>query len=466
MNDEQQKSGKNTPDLPQQLVSLDERRSEKIQHFQLQLDEDALGAAAPEIPPVNNGKIEENLTSHSQPAAKEQQGEETGAKARRAQRARKKAEKKRKKKKARKNGCLFKMIWLVMIVLVSVVLAQFVLVGVNDMLAVNRTQDTTTVVVLPKDVSIDEVADILQENNVINKSSFFKLYTKLTKRTGGFSKGTYEIKTNMDYEAIINYLQSQQNRVDTVEVRFTEGMNLRQYAQLLEENKVCSAEAFLEKCNSDEFDEDYPFLKEITNKSDRYYKLEGYLFPDTYVFYEDEKPEKAIRRFLSNYRNKVVKKAKVEGYDEKVSIEELAQERGMTPDQLLTLASMVQSEANAQEGDMEKVASVFLNRLNPEKNNNGENVTHLGSDPTKWYPYRLQKEAPEGFVSRYNTYDIIGLPPGPICNPSMAAIQAVLNPAQTDYLYFCHAQDEQGTAYYATNLRQHEQNLKKAGLSE
>ena len=121
----------------------------------------------------------------------------------------------------------------------------------------------------------------------------------------------------------------------------------------------------------------------------------------------------------------------------------------MTIDEVMTLASMIQAEA-ADVNDMYMISSVFHNRLEA---GSASAVAYLGSDPTVWYPYANRAEVPadqvDTFESRYNTYKIKGLPPGPICNPGEDAIQAALNPKDTNYLYFCHAKD--GTAYYATN---------------
>lgn len=370
-----------------------------------------------------------------------------------------KAEKKRRKKKSKKNGCLFKMVWLVMIVLVSVVLAQYIMIGANDLLAVNRTEGTAEVSI-PADADIDTVADILEEAGVINSAQFFKLYMKITKPDTTFTKGDYtDMQTNLDYEAIVTYLQTQSNRTDVVTVTFLEGMNLEDFGDTLEESGVCGKEEFLEKCNSTEFDEDYTFLSQITNSDERYYRLEGYLFPDTYDFYQDSDPETVIRKCLYNFELKIMEPTIEQEDDTEISVADLAQQNGFTVDQLVTLASMVQAEG-ANEDDMRVIAHIFRNRLDPNMN---EGVSQLGSDPTVYYPYSSREEAPEGFESRYNTYEIVGLPPGAIDNPGMMAINAVLNPDTTDnYLYFCHSAD--GTPYYAYTAEGHYENQVKAGL--
>ena len=353
------------PDQP--LPSFEQKRQEKIKNFQLNLQEEDLDPEEgsqedlPVVPPAPVSPT--NLNSHSddRPPAMEMPLSKAEKKERRKA---EKAEKKRKKKKAKKNGCLFKIVWLIMIMLVSVVLAQYILVGVNDMLAINRPESTVTVDI-PSNSSLDDVAQILTEKHVIDRPDFFKMYAMLTRsaQSRTFTKGTFDMQTNMDYEAIINYIQTQSNRKDTVSITFYEGETVLQYAEKLEENNVCKKEDFLEACNSDEFDEDYEFLQEITNQDQRYYKLEGYLFPDTYEFYEEEDPVDTISRMLSNYNKKIYTKEKVKGYENQVSIADLAQEKGMTTQELLTLASMVQAEAADQE-DMKKVAGVFLNRLN------------------------------------------------------------------------------------------------------
>lgn len=379
----------------------------------------------------------------------------------RQERAQVKSEKKRRKrKKSKRNGCLFKMIWMVMIVLVSVVLAQYLLIGANDLLGVNREEGTTTISI-PANADIDTVADILADAGVISSADYFKLYMKVTKPETTFTKGEYtDVKTNMDYEAIVTYLQTQSNRTDVVQVTFLEGMNLQDFGDRLEENGVCDKEAFLEACNSTEFDEDYTFLKRIRNDSERYYRLEGYLFPDTYEFYQDSQPDTVIRKCLYNFELKVMADTIELEDDTEVSVADLAQQQGFTVDQLMTLASIVQAEG-ANEEDMRVIAQVFRNRLDPNLN---EGVSQLGSDPTVFYPYSSREEAPTGFISRYNTYEIIGLPPGPIDNPGMMAINAVLNP-NTDYsyyLYFCHSAD--GTPYYAQTEDEHYWNQVEAGL--
>lgn len=375
----------------------------------------------------------------------------------------------RKKQKSKANTYLFRTVWIIMVVFISILFTKYILVGINDMLAIDREESTVTIEI-PANPNAYTVARVLSDSHVIKNESFFRVYSFLTRSNKKFTQGEFEVKTNMDYEEIINYIQSQVNRIDVINIMFPEGYNVLQYADLLESNGVCNAKDFLNACNSNDFDDEYSFIKEISNADQRYYKLEGYLFPDTYKFYKGEDPKYTIERFLNNYEDKIIQKKKVEGYDSKISIEDQAKEAGMSMNDLLTLASVIQAEA-ANEEDMYKVSSVLHNRLKTV-GNDGMNkylesgLNKLSCDSTIWYPYKSKDELPQDikntFKSRYNTYSIIGLPPGAICNPGLTAIDAALHPKDTDYYYFCHSSEK--VAYYASTINEHNTNLVKAGL--
>ncbi len=368
-----------------------------------------------------------------------------------------------------KNGCFFKIAWFVFLCLISALLARYALLGINDMLAVGKSPGTV-IVDIPEGSSLDSIANILKQNNVITEKQFFKIYAKITKSSKNFSPGIYELETNMDYQAILNHLKNQSNIKNVVEITVTEGMNILECADLIEKNNLCKKEEFLKCCNSNQFDDKYSFIKNIDNYKDRVYKLEGYLFPDTYKFYQGESSSNVIVKFLNNYQKKIIKKDTLEGYEEKVSIKELAEKKGLSVDKLMNIASLIQAEA-ANKEDMYKVSSVIHNRLNTLQNQGyspfGEaTMGMLRMDATVYYPYKNKASVPKNisknFSSNFNTYKIEGLPPGPICNPGIDAILAALNPAKTDYYYYCHSSS--GEAFYAKTNNAHITNLRKAGL--
>jgi len=282
----------------------------------------------------------------------------------------------------------------------------------------------------------------------------------------------------MDYEAILSALRSGQALTETVTVQFKEGMSVMQIAEALEDKKVCKADKFLSYCNSHDFDEEYSFLKDIPENDQCVYRLEGYLFPDTYEFFIGESADDAVRRFLDNFNQKICVDTKnVSGYTDAVTIQRIIEDKGMTLNDVIIMASLVQAEA-ADTNDMYVISSVFYNRLGTLSTGGispyGDyDLNKLKSDATLYYPYSAQDDIPTDvvatFKSNYNTYNIEGLPPGGICNPGIDAIDAAVNPEDTDYYYFCHrsaTSTEEAKAYYASTFAQHQINMAEAGLTE
>ena len=416
----------------------------RAEKFQLNIPEEALrfGEEDPEsIHSCSDGFKKEESVKNKKAVDRKQRKQE------------KKEMKAREKVKGRNNRGLFRCVWISMILLVSIALTRYLMVGVDDLLAVSRASGSAQVE-LEENCSVGDVADVLKEQGVINNSFFFTMYCLVTGADDGFGQGSFTLDTNLDYEAIINYLQTTGNRQDVVTITFPEGLSLLEVAQKLEENEVCTVEEVLEAANSGEYD-NYDFINAIDNEEDRYYKLEGYLFPDTYDFYKGEDPKIALGKMINNCQNRFSKETRDE-----------IQEQGYTIDEVLTLASIVQAEAT-DEKDMRMVAGILINRL---EDGASRDIYRLECDSTTYYPYRSKSQVPEKerdtFKSTYDTYTIEGLPPGPICNPGMDAIQAVLEPSSESagMYYFCH--DADGNAYYASTWSQHEANLAEAGLTD
>ena len=392
---------------------------------------------------------ENDITSCSAEGVQHQYTKEELKAQKEAVKAAKKAEKKRKKYKAKQNAHIFRLIWVLAIIVIGISIGKFGLIGANDFLAIDRTSTNTAFVKLPKGAKIGEISDILEKNGVINSSFFFKVYATLTRATDGFHQGEFEIEKNKDYEAIIDFLQSDFNRKDIVTIQFSEGMTVEEIAKKLSDEQVCNYNEFLELCRSNVFDEDYDFLAEI-DPSKRYYKL-------------GENPENTIRRFLANFRTKCIsEKVKISGYDKRVNIRRQAELKGYTLDEIITLASLVQAES-ADLDDMYMVSSVFTNRLNTKDNGgyspyNEYNLYLLQSDAAYFYMETL----PDSYKEFFDTEEVGGLTVGPIANPGMAAIQAALYPNDTDYYYFCHksaTEDSPAEAFYASTFDVHNYNL-------
>lgn len=443
----------------QEQEEINARRKQRVQNFHLNIKDDDLAVGESYRESDNyDDESPQSLNSFSDKDMRQQMERNS-----RHLRKREKREEKRQLKFAdHENKRRFRIIWWCSVMLVGIMLSMFILIGVNDMLAMNRSEENKVTVEIPENPSLNDVSKALWSKGVIKEEMFFNIYSTITKNADSFTQGTFEMKTNMDYEAIVNYLQSMSNRTDTIKVTVTEGMSVVEIAKMLVKKDVIpDTKGFLDLCKSNYFDKDYPFVEHITNVKKRYYKLEGYLFPDTYECYHNEDPKLTITRMLNDYETRIYENQNVEGYKNAINIKKLSKKNKYSLQQLLTMASIIQAEA-ANKKDMYKISSVIHNRL---ESNINYGVRKLSLDSTKYYPYRSKKAVPKSirktFKSKYNTYNFKGLPPGPICNPGMEAILAAIYPDKTDYLYFCHAKD--GTPYYASTLADQNYNLTLAG---
>ena len=240
----------------------------------------------------------------------------------------------------------------------------------------------------------------------------------------------------------------------TVKVTIPEGYNIIQIAKKLEANGVCSATDFINTAQTYDFSY-YPLVGSMPKKQYRAFKLEGYLFPDTYEFYKNMKPQDAVGKFLRG------SKAVLANYSS--SAKNLK-----NMDEILTLASIIEKEAKTNT-DKKRVSAVLHNRLTQGMK--------LQVDATAVYlkgyikknvgKYKGLSSSYDAYCDAYNTYNLSvkALPAGPICNPGRLSINAAINPSTEaeykDYLYFC---SKNGTIYYATTQAEHDANLKKYGI--
>lgn len=238
---------------------------------------------------------------------------------------------------------------------------------------------------------------------------------------------------------------------NTVRITFREGSTVLDIAKKLEDNNVCSADEFIEACKT--IPEGYDRLFTGVSKADKVFVLEGYLFPDTYEFYYGENVPSVISRFLKQTNAKITD-------DDLARTNQL----GMTLDEVITFASVVQAEASIT-AEAPKVASVFWNRLN------SSDFPYIGSDVTRHYIERTCKTYIEENGLDYNmlfgsyctndgySLKTRGLPSGAICNPGYECISAVLHPASTDYLYFF--TDPDGGFHYNHTYSAHQSEYNK-----
>lgn len=301
------------------------------------------------------------------------------------------------------------------------------------------------------------VAARLQNEGFITDADLFNLYLRVTGLDRRIEAGNFMLAETMTMPEIAQALQ--EARFEEVLVTLPEGLRAEEVAERLAEAYVIDTERFLTAVRQPRnlsFFEDYDFLQDLPQGA----SLEGYLFPDTYRFpVNASNPDVILASLLNNFEDKV-------GAD-KLS----GGSSGLQGYQLITLASIVEREA-VQADERPLIASVYVNRLNgacaAEVGGN-----YLQADPTVqyargtvgnwwWKPQSVEEYAQ--VISPYNTYLNPGLPPGPIASPGLSAIEATLNPAQTNYCFFV-ATGEDGRHVFAQTLAEHEQNLQIYGYN-
>lgn len=380
----------------------------------------------------------------------------------------KRRKKKKKKKKHQVNhtrtfGHIFLGVLLSVVAIgVGVFLAYKLIVAMQDFTGMAKDQHEYEITVTDN-MSVQDIADELHENGIIEMPSLFMMYINISKEESGFLTGDFVVKSNMSYGSIIDTLKTKKTYTETVTVMIPEGSTAQEIGRLLEENYVCRAEDF-EKFYKNKLDK-YDFEESIEDTENRFYCLEGYLFPDTYEFYviDDlkENPnfdtmdyaEIAAKKMYANFESKISRK-----------MEYRMEELGLTLDEVIILASLIQWEGT-NEDNMSMVSSVFHNRLD-----NPIDFPKLQSDTTYTYIDEcITPEIPESagnlyddIIDAYDTYKCEGLPAGAICNPGLEAIKAALYPAESDYYYFLASED--GAFFYAQTIEEHEQNIVDAEL--
>lgn len=317
-------------------------------------------------------------------------------------------------------GCLFATIYGTVIMAVSVFLAYTLIVGFLDFTGIGKEQVVIDITV-PKNVTNEQLATILEDAELIDAGWIFRIYAGFVKGEGNWQPGEYSLSPNMGYQTLSSRLRTAAPR-EVVRVTIPEGFTIPQIAQRLEDKGVCTASEFMVALDKD-YSKDYDFIADLRlvskeDRKERVHELEGYLFPDTYDFYKGCSAETVVRKMLNNFSDRM-----------STQFRAAAKEQGLTIDQVVILASIVQGEANNPD-DMAGVARVFFNRLS-----NPTAFPRLESDATGEYLVKLfgDKNAVAGNRT-YNTYNREGLPVGAINCPGEDAIRAVLWPADDDEL--------------------------------
>lgn len=322
--------------------------------------------------------------------------------------------------------------------------------GGNDDVIINIDPDKGIPVEVPLGASTEKITGILKENGLIRSPFIFKILSNLNGFDGTYKSGTHILSEDLEYIDIMKVLSS--NPV-SVKVRFREGSTVNQVAdELLSKKVISDKDKFLQTANSENFT--YKFLEGLPQRE---VKLEGYLFPDTYEFGLKVNDKEILKVLLDNFNDRF-----------KPDYYEKAKNLGLAVDKLITVASIIEKEAsNTKERAM--IAQILYNRLNSKDSS----LRKLASCSTIQYIYfnrktdiseEDKKRIAEGKIldkdtaieDPYNTYKYEGLPPGPICSPSKAAIEAALNPDIEAKGYYFFVAKGDGTHDFSKTYAEHE----------
>jgi len=352
----------------------------------------------------------------------------------------------RKRRRSNLSRLAGSLLYVVLVIGVSAVLATVGWNWANDVLALNK-EDVAVVISLPdtiftektvevekkntdgtvsltqKEVKVadmDYVADLLAENGLIEYKFLFKLFASFTGGDTELSAGAYELNSDMDYNALLTNMGRNSATKQIVKVTIPEGYSIDQIFALLEEKGVASVKELREMAATHDYK--FEWLMELEIPLGDYHRLEGFLFPDTYEFYMGHDPLYVINKMLQAFNSRI-----------KPYLEEIRADEDYDLHDIVNIASLIEKETDGT--DQTTIASVIYNRL---ENTSASTAGFLQIDATLAYINggKVPTQADKEIDSPYNTYLHKGLPAGPIANPGMEALYAALNPAKTKYYYY------------------------------
>lgn len=287
---------------------------------------------------------------------------------------------------------------------------------------------------IPEGTYAGAIGEILEKNGVIKSAFNFKLYLRMLKEQPAMKAGNYTLSPSMDFDTIIDILVN--NEVNDLQVTVPEGLTIKQTAQKLADQGVGTYEGFMDAIENGDYD--YSFIK---NDS-----LEGYLMPATYKIPSGADEHEIINIMLDHFEDTA---AKLYAETDNAITEDYSL------DEIIAAASIIERECAVDE-ERPLVASVIYNRMNASmKLQMCSSVQYILLNETGEVKEVLTYDD-IAIDNPYNTYKHYGLPPGPICSPGIKSIEAAMNPADTDYLYFVLSEKLDGTSNFTSDYSEFE----------
>lgn len=295
------------------------------------------------------------------------------------------------------------------------------------------------------------IAAKLEEQGIIRSAFLFKMYLKWVGEGSRFQAGKYAFRPGKTYADIIAKLnKGEVIPQETVVFTIPEGYTVEQIADKLSKDKLVVKQRFLQLANDTTWLQSAaPIVAHIPNDDKLKYRLEGFLFPETYKLKKGSTEEHIITRMVQETEKRLAQAS--------ATLESERKARGLTLHELMTFASLVEQEA-VIDGERPLIAGVIYNRLARGMRLQIDATVQyaLGKPRKRLYHQDLKIE------SSYNTYKIDKLPPGPIASPSTASIQAVLRPMSSDYLYYVTKKDGTKMHLFAKTFAEHQRNVQQS----
>lgn len=319
-----------------------------------------------------------------------------------------------------------KLKYIIFVMMVAVLLGGIVFGRAKPVMVNSENQ---TIITIQPGMTANDIGQLLYNEKIIKSVIMFRVIAKVYNMESSLQAGEYAFSNDMTTEQIVTIIAKGQTAYRQITI--PEGYNIDQIAELIDKQKLGDGNKFktLAKTYAP-----YPYM---TNQPVVNYKAEGYIFPSTYRLARGTTEEQLLQIMVKEFDNQLIP-----------AMRDRAAELGLSVADVITLASLVEKEAKL-DGDRPIIASVFINRLKLDM--------PLQSCATIQYILGFPKAElsieDTQIQSPYNTYIHKGLPPGPIANPGGASINAVLYPAETDYIYF--VADKDGAHHYSTSYQEH-----------
>lgn len=292
---------------------------------------------------------------------------------------------------------------------------------------------------IPPGSSVKDIGALLEKEGLVRSGTIFAYYVQAKGNGSRLQAGEYQFQVGQTIDQLVDSMIDGKAIIDNIRFTIPEGWNVEQIASSLEKKGIVNKQKFLTEVNQGQFPQ-YPFVASIPKKEGRKYRLEGYLFPETYEVEKGATEHEIIAKMLAQFQKEL-----------KPEWLESLKKRKMSLDDAVNLASIVEREVVV---DKERpiVAGVYFNRM--------RDGWLLQADATIQFVLGKQRDRITyndlKVNSPYNTYLHPGLPPGPIASPGRASLQAVAQPAQHDYFFYVTKKDGTSEHFFSRTLQEHE----------